>query len=58
MDEAVFLRGEEINDAIIGKGVWWWGLKKKTKRENGGTLPIFKRGDRIVTKKGTVPFFG
>jgi hypothetical protein len=34
MDEAVFLRGEEINDAIIGKGVWWWGLKKKTKRRD------------------------
>jgi len=28
MDEDVFLRGEEINDANIGKVVWWWGLKK------------------------------
>ena len=28
MHEAVVLRGEEINNAIIGKVVWWWGLQK------------------------------
>jgi phage repressor protein C with HTH and peptisase S24 domain len=28
MDEDVFLRGEEINNTIIGKVVWWRGLKK------------------------------
>jgi len=28
MHETVVLRGEEINNAIIGKVVWWWGLQK------------------------------
>jgi hypothetical protein len=28
MDEDVFLKGEEINDANIGKVILWWGLKK------------------------------
>ncbi len=28
MNDAVVLRGEEIDTAIIGKVVWWWGLQK------------------------------
>jgi len=28
MHETVVLRGEEINNAIMGKVVWWWGLQK------------------------------
>jgi hypothetical protein len=28
-DEVFVLKGEEINDAIIGKIVWWWGRFKE-----------------------------
>ena len=28
INEAVVLRGEEIDSGIIGKVVWWWGLQK------------------------------
>jgi hypothetical protein len=29
MDETIVLRSEEINNAIIGKIVWWRGLQKQ-----------------------------